>query len=149
MLRLPRYRCRATRKYVAVLRVSCGPCLTRACACCTHTCLLSPKRYGSISIAAAWPRANEQAIDNDAEQDFGLLQEVIIRIRDARNQMNVEPARRVPVILAAGSYMAMLEAQASLIEFLARTEKPQLYEQLDQKPEQAMSMLVGPAEVYL
>jgi valyl-tRNA synthetase len=103
----------------------------------------------SALIVAAWPRANEQAIDNDAEQDFGLLQEVIIRIRDARNQMNVEPARRVPVILAAGSYMAMLEAQASLIEFLARTEKPQLYEQLDQKPEQAMSLLAGPAEIYL
>jgi valyl-tRNA synthetase len=103
----------------------------------------------SALIVAAWPRANEQAIDNDAEQDFGLLQEVIIRIRDARNQMNVEPARRVPVILVAGSYMAMLEAQASLIEFLARTEKPQLYEQLDQKPEQAMSLLAGPVEIYL
>ena len=103
----------------------------------------------SALIVAPWPRANEQAIDDDAEQDFGLLQEVITRIRDARNQMNVEPARRVPVIMATGSYMAMLEAQAPLIEFLARTEKPQLFEQLDSKPEQAMSLLAGPVEIYL
>src|SRR5258706_15533644 len=103
----------------------------------------------SALIVAPWPQANEQAFDDDAEQDFGLLQEVITRIRDARNQMNVEPAHRVPVIMAAGSFMAMLEAQAPLIEFLARTDKPRLYEQLDQKPEQAMSLLAGPVEIYL
>jgi valyl-tRNA synthetase len=103
----------------------------------------------SALIVTPWPQANAQAIDDDAEQDFGLLQEVIIRIRDARNQMSVEPARRVPVILAAGSYMAMLEAQTPLIEFLARTEKPQLFEQLDQKPEQSMSLLAGSVEIYL
>ncbi len=103
----------------------------------------------SALIVAPWPQANERAINDDAEQDFGLLQEVITRIRDARNQMNVEPARRVPVMMAAGSYMGMLEAQAALIEFLARTEKPQLFEQLDEKPEQAMSLLAGPVEIYL
>ncbi|HJT58204.1 MAG TPA: valine--tRNA ligase, partial [Ktedonobacteraceae bacterium] len=103
----------------------------------------------SALIVAPWPRANEQAVDDDAEQDFGLLQEVITRIRDARNQMSVEPARRVTVIMAAGNYIAMLEAQAPLIEFLARTEKPQLFEQLDSKPEQAMSLLAGPVEIYL
>jgi valyl-tRNA synthetase len=36
-----------------------------------------------------------------------------------------------------------------LIEFLARTEKPQLYVQLEQKPEQVMSLLAGPVEIYL
>ncbi len=74
---------------------------------------------------------------------------MIIRIRDARNQMNVESAHRVPVIMAAGYYQAMLEEQSPLIEFLARTEKPQLYKQLAQKPEQAMSLLAGPVEIYL
>ena len=43
----------------------------------------------------------------------------------------------------------MLEAQAPLIEFLAHTEKPQLYEQLAQKPEQSMSQLAGSVEIYL
>src|SRR5205814_9024432 len=76
----------------------------------------------SALIVAPWPQANIQAIDEEAEQTFGLLQEVIIRIRDARNQMSVEPARRVPVIMAAGSQASILQAQASTIEFLARTE---------------------------
>ncbi len=103
----------------------------------------------SALIVAPWPQSNALALDEGAEQTFGLLQEVITRIRDARNQMNVEPARRVPVIMAAGSQVAILEAQASIIEFLARTERPQLYPELSQKPEQSMSLLAGQVEIYL
>ncbi len=103
----------------------------------------------SALIVAPWPQSNSAAIDDEAEQHFGLLQETITRIRDARNQMNVEPARRVPVIMATGDYQSMLEAQAPLIEFLARTERPQLHAQLAQKPEQAMSLLAGSIEIYL
>ncbi|HLL80981.1 MAG TPA: valine--tRNA ligase, partial [Ktedonobacteraceae bacterium] len=103
----------------------------------------------SALIVAPWPRVNRAALDEDAEQQFGLLQEVITRIRDARNQMNVEPAHRIPVMLAAGDFTAMLDAQAPLIEFLARTERPQSHVALAQKPEQAMSLLAGPVEVYL
>ena len=43
----------------------------------------------------------------------------------------------------------MLETQAPLIEFLARTEKPQLHERLAQKPAQSMSQLAGSVEIYL
>lgn len=100
-------------------------------------------------IIAPWPKENPEALDAAAESDFALLQEIITRIRDARNQMNVEPARRVPAILATGNHKQMLAAQTPLIEFLARTEKPQLHESLAQKPEQSMSLLAGSVEVYL
>jgi valyl-tRNA synthetase len=103
----------------------------------------------SALIAAPWPKANTAARDEDAEARFGLLQEVITRIRDARNQMNVESVRRIPVLIAVGDELAMFEAQAPLIEFLARTEKPQLYRELEQKPEQAMGLLAGAVEIYL
>lgn len=100
-------------------------------------------------IVAAWPESNLSALNEAAESEFALLQEIIVRIRDARNQMNVEPAKRVPVILAAGSSLATLKAQAALIEFLARTEQPQWHTHLAEKPEQAMSLLAGGVEVYL
>ena len=103
----------------------------------------------SALIVAPWPQGNAAAIDEQAEQSFALLQEVIVRIRDARNQMKVESARRIAVLIAAGDQVSMFEAQAPLIQFLARTEKPQLYEQITQKPEQAMSLLAGPVEIYL
>ena len=103
----------------------------------------------SALIIAPWPHANIKAIDDEAEQQFGLIQEVITRIRDARNQASVEPSRRIAVQMIVGTETQMFEAQSPLIEFLARTEKPVLYESLAQKPEQAMSLLAGPVEIYL
>ncbi len=100
-------------------------------------------------IIALWPQFNQRLVDEEAEGQFSLVQEVITRIRDARNQANVEQARRIPAIMAVGENLAMFEAQSSLIEFLARTEKPQLHSTLAQKPEQAMSLLAGTVEVYL
>ena len=103
----------------------------------------------SALIVASWPYADLLFTDEEAERQFSLLQEVITRIRDARNQMNVEAARRIPVIMATGDEVPMFEAHAPLIEFLARTQRPQLYRSLEQKPEQAMSLLAGVVEIYL
>jgi valyl-tRNA synthetase len=103
----------------------------------------------SALIIAPWPQADIRERDEQAEQEFALVQEVITRIRDARNQMNVESARRIPALLVVGDAINMFEEQTPLIEFLARTEKPQLYRTLEQKPEQAMSLLAGNVEIYL
>jgi valyl-tRNA synthetase len=51
--------------------------------------------------------------------------------------------------MAVGEAQEVFEEQSPVIEFLARTEKPQLYGVLEQKPEQAMSLLAGNVEVYL
>ncbi|MDQ2717487.1 MAG: valine--tRNA ligase [Chloroflexota bacterium] len=115
-----------------------------------HSAVPDEARWPAAAlIIAPWPTSQARWINEAAEQEFGLLQEVIVRIRDARNQMEVESARRIPVMLAAGSQAPMFEQQAPLIEFLARTEKPQLHRNLAQKPEQAMSLLAGPVEIYL
>jgi len=100
-------------------------------------------------IIAPWPQHIDALIDAEAEQQFSLVQQVITRIRDARNQLNVEHARRIPVIMAVGNDLAMFTEQAPLIEFLARTERPQLHPLLVQKPEQAMSLLADAVEIYL
>ncbi len=115
-----------------------------------RTSVADPTQWpASALIVAAWPQSNLGALDESAESEFALLQEIIVRIRDARNQANVEPAKRVQVILVAGSQLAILKAQAALIEFLARTESPQWHAQLAEKPEQAMSLLAGTIEIYL
>ena len=103
----------------------------------------------SALIIAQWPQYQTALIDESAEQQFALLQEVITRIRDARNQMNVENTRRIPAILTVGQDLAMFTEQAPLIEFLARTEQPQLHSHLAQKPEQAMTLLANHIEIYL
>ncbi|TMC22254.1 MAG: valine--tRNA ligase, partial [Chloroflexi bacterium] len=50
----------------------------------------------SALIIAPWPEIAIAAIDDEVEQQFSLVQQVVTLIRDARNQMNVELARRIP-----------------------------------------------------
>ncbi len=115
-----------------------------------RTSVTDPARWPAPAlIVAHGHRPSRGDLNEVAESEFALLQEIIVRIRDARNQANVEPAKRVQVILAAGSQLDMLKAQAPLIESLARTEKPLLLAQLAEKPEQVMSMLAGTVEIYL
>jgi valyl-tRNA synthetase len=103
----------------------------------------------SALIIAPWPQYNAAFLDEEAEQQFTLVQQVITLIRDARNQMNVEPARRIPAIIVAGDAVPMFSEQTPLLELLARTEKPQLHSKLAEKPEQAMSLLAESVEIYL
>ncbi len=100
-------------------------------------------------IIAPWPVANERQLDDAAEEQMALLQDIISRIRDARKAADVEPGKRVQVILVAGNRAPLLKQQAALIEQLARTEPPQVERKLAAKPERATAFVVGGVEVYL
>ncbi len=100
-------------------------------------------------IVAPWPQSHTQHLDEAAAEQFSRVQQVVTRIRDARNQMNVEQARRIPAILVVGKELGIFSQQTPLIEALARTEKPQLHRELLSKPEQAMSLLADNIEIYL
>jgi len=100
-------------------------------------------------IIAPWPVANEGQLDDAAEEQMALLQDIISRIRDARKAADVEPGKRVQVILVAGSRAPLLKQQAALIEQLARTEPPQVERKLAAKSERATAFVVGGVEVYL
>ncbi len=111
------------------------------------------QRPAEALIIAPWPKLDGETEarlrDDGAEADFALLQEIVTRIRDARKQANVEPARRAQVILVAGAQAAMLKRQSALIEQLARTDPPQIEKKLAEKPAQAMKLVAGGVDIYL
>ncbi|WIG61607.1 MAG: Valyl-tRNA synthetase [Ktedonobacterales bacterium] len=110
------------------------------------------ERPAQALMLAAWPEpgtAADRQRETAAEEEFALLQEIITRIRDARKQAEVEPSRRVRVILIAGAKAAALRKQSALIEQLARTEPPKVERTLASKPEQAMALVAGGVEIYL
>src|SRR5258707_9131730 len=100
-------------------------------------------RPAAALIIAPWPVANERQLGDAAEEQMALLQDIITRIRDARKAADVEPGKRVQVILVAGSWAPLLKQQAALIEQLARTEPPQVERKLAAKPERATAFVAG------
>jgi valyl-tRNA synthetase len=107
-------------------------------------------RPPSIMIAP-YPVADESALDEAAERDFALLQELIGGIRNVRNEYKVEPARFVAATIGAGVQTRLLESQRALIARLARVAEAQLdiAERLEAKPAQAAALVVGDVEVSL
>jgi valyl-tRNA synthetase len=100
-------------------------------------------------IVAPWPATDALQRNERAEADFDVIRALITRIRDARQQLEVEERRTIPVIIAAGDRARLLRDQSALFETLARTETPKVSAKLAKKPEQAMSLLVEGIEVYL
>jgi valyl-tRNA synthetase len=102
-------------------------------------------------MVAAYPSADERALDDAAERDFALVRELIGSIRNVRNEYKVEPARWVAATIAGGPRAALLNEQRALLVRLARVADDQLTiaEQLAAKPAQSATLVVGDVEVFL
>ena len=102
-------------------------------------------------MVAPYPVADPRALNEAAERDWALIQEIITGIRNVRNEYRVEPARFVAATIVAGERAGPIAAQRALIARLARVADDRLaiVERIDQKPHEAATLVVGPVEVFL
>ncbi len=102
-------------------------------------------------MLAAYPLADSTLIDTEAEQAWGLVQELIVAIRNVRNEYRVEASRWVSASIAAGARAEELRSQTALLARLARVNHEQLVivETLAERPAQAAAIVIGNLECYL
>jgi valyl-tRNA synthetase len=60
-------------------------------------------KSGATIMLQPYPLANEQRIDVDAERDIAWLKAIILGVRNIRGEMNVSPAREIPLLLRNGN----------------------------------------------
>jgi len=108
------------------------------------------RRADSIMLAS-YPTADERFFDQAAEEQMGLVMELVRSIRNARAEFGVEPAKRIEAVIAAGQYKDLLAAQSETLVNLARLDPARLHiaATLPEKPRQALSLLAGGVECYL
>jgi valyl-tRNA synthetase len=58
-------------------------------------------RTGPSVMVAPYPQARDYPADEPAEQDITWVQQFVLAVRQIRGEMNIAPARRVPVLLQA------------------------------------------------
>ncbi len=104
--------------------------------------------WAEALIIADWPQPTLD--DQTAAADFELLRELIRRIRNARSETGVEPARRVAALIAAGDKLDLLQAQRPALVMLARLDDAELTIAADvAPPAQAITLALGPITGYL
>ena len=100
-------------------------------------------------IVARWPK-NAGRIDDEAEAEFGRIQEIVRGIRNARSEYDVEPARRIVALFSAGEQVDLLDQNLALLATLARLDADQIeIAETLPAPDSAASLAAGGVTVYL
>jgi valyl-tRNA synthetase len=97
-----------------------------------------------------YPRAELQFDSVEAEREIGWLKSVVSHLRQIRSEMNISPAKTIPLLLADGDAgdRTRIAKFAAQISFLARTEAPQWIETGADEPA-AAAAVVGTLRVMI
>lgn len=97
-----------------------------------------------------WPRAEDIEADDAATAEVEWFKNVLSGIRKIRSEMNISPAKAIPLLLADGDAgdHARVTKFAAQIAFLARTEAPQWIEAGSAEPA-AAAAVVGTLRVLI
>lgn len=98
-----------------------------------------------------WPTPRTELLDEAAEAEMELVQEVVRAVRNIRADVGLEPNRPVEVLASASTATAaeMLIRNLGAVQSLARVSAVTLLEQQDGRPAQAMSALAGALELFV
>ncbi|MEO8460237.1 MAG: valine--tRNA ligase, partial [Dokdonella sp.] len=101
-------------------------------------------------LQRAYPQAGDFAIDTSAESEIEWLKSVLSQLRRIRSEMNISPARTIPLLFANGSERDRSRAGkfAAQITFLARVESQRWLDAGEVEPP-AAAAIVGELRVMI
>jgi len=109
-------------------------------------------------IVAPYPEADPARIDPVAEQQMGLIIDIVRAIRNARAEQGVEPGRWIEATIVAGEAESLLRSQEHIVAApsMARINPLQIVgtggsrtAPTAEKPQQALALVVQGLEIYL
>jgi valyl-tRNA synthetase len=111
---------------------------------------LSPEWQTTDSIiVAAYPEAEEAAIDPQAERVMASVIEIIRSIRNVRAQYNVESARWIEAQIYAGELKSAITPYSQAIQTLAKVRPVICDERQGQSQENALALVLKETEVVI
>ncbi|MFN8529649.1 MAG: valine--tRNA ligase [Anaerolineae bacterium] len=104
---------------------------------------------GKALIIARWPQADDSYVDDRAEQQMGMLIDLIRGVRNVRDEYSVEPARKISASVSTGGNPALFEQYGYLFSRLCNVNALHLMSETDAAPGESASVVAGTATVYL
>jgi valyl-tRNA synthetase len=108
--------------------------------------------WPEVLMIAGWPETREaEGWEEDKISDFELVQEIVRSIRNLRAEKSVAPSKQLTATIAGGVKTSLLREQEKVLVALAGLDDTQIEidEALDEKPEDAAALVIGPVEIYL
>src|SRR5690554_1827384 len=105
---------------------------------------------GESIMMADWPESAQDEIDPEIENKMELIMEVIRAIRNIRNEMKVNPGRKIKAILNTPAEQELvLKEGLDYVKDLARIKEIELLKGLSEKPGKSSTAIVNGVEVIL
>ncbi len=99
--------------------------------------------HGETVMLAPWPSAADFPADAQAEREAAWIQAVILGVRQIRGEMNIAPARRIPLLMkdATAEEALYLERHRTLLERLAGLDSITLLAPGSAAPQAAVALV--------
>jgi valyl-tRNA synthetase len=109
-----------------------------------------PHIWESIVIAP-YPEYDSALSFNQAHERMNIVMEVTHTVRYLRSEVQLSPAKKVRLILHAGSEqsVAALTEGKAMLQKLAALDEAVITRSLEEKPKQALTAVVGDIDIYL
>lgn len=106
---------------------------------------------GESIMVMPWPEMNNKLIDEKVENRMEIIMGIIKAVRNIRNEMKVNPGKRISAILNTGSEenIKIIEQGLNYIKDLARIKDIKVYEKIEEKPAKSSTAIVSGIEVIL
>jgi valyl-tRNA synthetase len=99
--------------------------------------------------AMAGKPSDVKITNGQPDNDFEIIKNIIIAIRNARSEHKIEPAKKIKAVICAGKHKAMIESQSILIKSLRTSISDLEILEKNKKIDQAIYITVGKIEIYL
>jgi valyl-tRNA synthetase len=99
-----------------------------------------------LLIIEDWPAVVSSSKD---VRDFELIQKIIIAIRNARSENNIEPKNKSKVTIYAGKNTELVKSQEEIVKGLKTGVKELVVEESGEKVENSISVIIEGAEIYI
>ena len=107
-----------------------------------------PNTEESIMITA-FPEYTEEFAFEDEEAKIEMLKELIVGIRNIRNNMNVHPSKKSELIFVTTKYNDLIEASRAFLEKLGFANKIIIQDTKDGIDSNAISIILQDLELYI
>lgn len=83
----------------------------------------SSLRESTLLATASYPRPDKALEDSEGETQFGVIMELVGKVRQVRSEMNIDPGKRVHLYVKSAAHPEFLRAWQNEILSLTRGEK--------------------------
>jgi valyl-tRNA synthetase len=112
----------------------------------------SRKSWEDALIIASWPEAGAvEGWEEEAINNFGIVQEIVRAIRNARAEKKIQPSRKIKAYIAAGTKLEILRGQCDALAALANLDKEnsKLSRKVKEDTSNLLSLVVSGVEIFL